>query len=53
MFMGTPAAAQGIGIDAGAASDSLGHAGAVSDRWRYTNLRGLRLTGGIPKGAKL
>ena len=36
MFMGTPAAAQGIGIDAGAASDSLGHAGTVSDRWRYT-----------------
>ena len=36
MFMGTPAAAQGIGIDAGAASDSLGPVGAASDRWHYT-----------------
>ncbi len=36
MFVTTPVAAQGIGIDAGAASDSLGHAGTVSDRWRYT-----------------
>ncbi len=36
MFMATPAAARGIGIDSGAAPDSLGHAGTASDRWHYT-----------------
>ncbi len=36
MFVTAPAAAQGIGIDAGA-SDSLGDvSGGPSDRWRYT-----------------
>ena len=36
MFVTTPAAAQGVGIDAGA-SDSLGDvSGGPSDRWRYT-----------------
>ena len=36
MFVAAPAAAQGIGIDAGA-SDSLGGvSGEASDRWRYT-----------------
>ncbi len=36
MFVATPAAAQGVGIDAGV-SDSLGDvSGGPSDRWRYT-----------------
>ncbi len=36
MFMVMPASAQGIGIDSGAAGDSLGPTGEVSDRWHYT-----------------